>query len=169
MTTGRINQVANPSSAAGGRWGGQDPPSPPSAGAYRRATGFAWPTAPCLPRNGGERLWTGSPTYLGSVVLRDEPGAHPPLAFCEHYWAKIFSPPSQRGGILFGLSFSAWTSRGRAGPVAWGPTGRSTHRASSSLLVGVRSVDKLRRTGTVREGSHGEWNRFLWSQILVAE
>ena len=141
MTTGRINQVANPLSAAGGRWGGQDPPSPPSAGAYRRATGFAWPTAPCLPRNGGERLWTGSPTYLGSVVLRDEPGAHPPLAFCEHYWAKIFSPPlAERRDTLWPFVLGLDKSRPRRPsclgtdgpldaqgiefPTGWSPFGR---------------------------------------------
>ena len=154
MTTGRINQVANPSSARGEstrpavRVPGPRTPVASGTGGTPRGT----PEERCctakaghrVPRptgsGGATRRWLGrrrsarapvTSSLAGSVavavVLGREVPSHTPLA---HVLASLLGPVRD-------LSVSALDSAADQLPGA----GRTTHWASSSLLIGVRSVD----------------------------
>ena len=148
MTTGRINQVANPSSARGG----VDPPGRPSPGSEdpgRGGTGGTprgTPEERCCTAKAGHRVpgptgsegatrrWLGrrrsarapvTSSLAGSVavavVLGREVPSHTPLA---HVLASLLGPV---GPFRLGLDSAADQLPG---------AGRLTHWASSSLLVG---------------------------------
>ena len=157
MTTGRINQVANPSSTRGeqarhrrndslwvrgpwgeGRWAGlpRGTPEERCCAARGRSRVPDRRGARGAPRRGlGRhvgRLGPGTPSLCLAAwpsrwCLGREVPSHTPLA---HVLASLLGPVRD-------LSVSALDSAADQLPGA----GRTTHRASSSLLIGVRSVD----------------------------
>ena len=155
MTTGRINQVANLSSARG--W--VPPPNPwlPGRPEATRGLGAGLGVPAELQRSAvGSGTGLGRPTLAGSGLppRRERPedcvgaSARPLPDGCEPSGgAGGPGSPSHTPLEHVGAGrYSAASDLSRPGldsaapPVAWG-AGRSTHWASSSLLIGVRSVD----------------------------